>query len=316
MADTSCHSNLTSLNYSNSPRFEIVNRLQILCGTISFILGLSGNVFVLYATIVHNAIKLDKMSVWIIKNLAVADICNCVLVLLPTLLLQFGKLNDTIVFVRAFVAMMACYQYSFFLANSYLVNFLSINKLVRCMFPLRTLDSSKRQRIAVSLGTVFICSLPALWLVYVISGGFQCVREDWRYKDYLGAIKIGGSFPNRATMSPLQKRISFLFGGVLIVLPCITLIILNAALVVLAVKKSNSGVNKRNLLIVVFVTSLFSFSILPYFMLFIPPVAMKLPPEYKEMSWSFLNLSTWTNPFIYFAVNPTFRKFVRDKVKV
>ena len=314
MTDTSCHSNLTSLGYSSNPRFEIVNRLQVVWGTISFILGLTGNVFVMYAIIVHNAIKLDKMSVWIVKNLAVADICSCVFVLLPTLLLQYGKLNDTILFVRIFVSIMACYQYSFFLANAFLVNFLSINKLVRCMFPLRNLDSSRRQRITVTIGTVFICLLPTLWLVYVISGGFQCVREDWRYIDYLGAIKIGGSFPNKATIGPLRQMIGFVLGSVLIILPCITLMIFNAALIIFAVKKSNSGVNKRNLLIVVFVTSLFLLSILPYFLLYIPP--LEFSPEYKEMSWSFLYSSTWTNPFIYFAVNPTFRKFVQDRLKV
>ena len=36
----------------------------------------SGNSFTLYATVRHNAIKLDKLSVWIIQNLCVADILH------------------------------------------------------------------------------------------------------------------------------------------------------------------------------------------------------------------------------------------------
>ena len=65
---------------------QIIYGFEIAWEQICFILGVSGNVFVLYATIAHKAIKLDKMSIWIIKNLAVADIGNCVLVLLPILL--------------------------------------------------------------------------------------------------------------------------------------------------------------------------------------------------------------------------------------
>ena len=309
MAGTSCHYNFTFLT---TPSFEVVNRVQIVWGTISFILGITGNVFVLYATIAHNAIKLDKMSVWIVKNLAVTDIFNCVLVLLPILLLQYGKLSNTILSNRTLVSIMACYLYSFFLANSYLVNFLSINKLLRCMSPLRNLDSSRRQRLTVTMVTVFICSLPTLWLAYGFLGGFLCVREEWRSVDYLGALKIASTFPNDAIIGSVRKIITYVLGSVLTILPCITLIIINSALIILAVKKSNSGINKRNMMIVVLVTSLFLSSLIPFFLLFI---LKQLPQEYKELSRSFLYLSTWTNPFIYFAVNPTFRKFIEDRLK-
>lgn len=211
MAGTSCHYNFTFLT---TPSFEVVNRVQIVWGTISFILGITGNVFVLYATIAHNAIKLDKMSVWIVKNLAVTDIFNCVLVLLPTLLLQYGKLSNTILSNRTLVSIMASYLYSFFLANSYLVNFLSINKLFRCMFPLRNLDSSSRQRLTVTMVTVFICSLPTLWLAYGFLGGFLCVREEWRSVGYLGALKIASTFPNEAIIGSVRKIITYILGSV------------------------------------------------------------------------------------------------------
>ena len=70
-------------------------QLQIVWGQLSFILETFGNGFVLYATVARNAIKLDKMSVWIIKNLAVADICNCWMVMLPILMTQYGSMNQT-----------------------------------------------------------------------------------------------------------------------------------------------------------------------------------------------------------------------------
>ena len=95
---------------TDSTTLNSVWMFQIVWKTISFILGLSGNVFVLYATIVHKAIKLDKMSVWIVKNLAVADICNCVLLLLPTLLTQYGKLNGMVLFGESFYKIMSCWS--------------------------------------------------------------------------------------------------------------------------------------------------------------------------------------------------------------
>ena len=183
---------------TGSTTLNSVWMFQIVWGTISFILGLSGNVFVLYATIVHNAIKLDKMSVWIIKNLAVADICNCVLFLLPTLLTQYGKLTGTIVFGETFYAVMACYVYSFFVSSVFLVNFLSINKFMRCMFPLRNLNCSRLQKFCVTLFTVIVSSLPILWFAYSILDGFQCLRNEWRLINYLGAGRISHTRVNKA----------------------------------------------------------------------------------------------------------------------
>ena len=63
-----------------SPKEQVL--LQIWCH-VCFLLGVLGNTFVLYATIYHKAIKMDKMSVWIIQNLAASDLANCFLVLLP-----------------------------------------------------------------------------------------------------------------------------------------------------------------------------------------------------------------------------------------
>ena len=312
MKNYSCHFNTT---YSTSPNMEIVNKFQIVWGTISFILGIVGNVLVLYATIVHKAIKLDKMSVWIINNLAVTDICNCVLVLLPTLLTQYGKLAGIIIFGETFYEVMACYVYSFFVSSVFLVNFLSINKFMRCMFPLRNLNCSRVQKLCVTLFIVIVSSLPILWFAYSIFDGFQCLRNEWRLINYLGAGRIGHTQVNKAAeFLKAKKVITFLLGTTLSGLPCITLVIVNTVLIIFAVRKSNSSINKQNLLIVVLVTTLFLLSLVPFFVNILTLfLGRNLSQELKELAWSFLYISTWTNPFIYFGVNPTFRSFVRTR---
>ena len=169
---------------------DIIWRVQIAWGQICFILGSLGNIYVLYATIAHNAIKLDKMLIWIIQNLAVADICNCVLVLLPILITQYGKLCKIVVFGEKFYTVMGYYRYTFLVANLFLVNILSLNKLLRCLYPLRNLDSSRRQRIVATVFTVLFTAIPTIWIVYSHLSDFQFISPAWMLKNYLGSDQI------------------------------------------------------------------------------------------------------------------------------
>ena len=290
--------------------------LQIGWEQISFILGIFGNVFVLYATTSHNAIKLDNLSIWIIKNLAVADIGNCVLVILPFLLTQYGKLNHTLIFGETFYTYLGSYLYTFFVANLFLVNILSLNKLERCMDPLRNMASTRYQRIKVTIFTVLVSSILTLWTVYGLVDGFLTISEEWRMKDYLGAARIGKPYRNDAIGSSRKIIIFglfFIFGA----LPCITLVIINSALIIFALKKSNSAINKRKLLMVVMVTVIFLISFIPHFLdLILGNYMTDLPLEYSEIAVSVAFLSVWVNPFVYYAVNPSFKEFTKRRLFV
>ena len=287
-----------------------VFRFQIIWEQICFILGIFGNSFVLYATTAHNAIRLDKMSIWIIQLLAVADLSNCFLVLLPTLITQYGKLCHTIVFTKSFYTIMGCYSYSFIVANIFLVNFLSHNKLIRCLFPLRNLTSSKRHKIVVAGVTLFFSLLPTVWALIDQAHGFRQLDPSWRDVKYLGARDVGKLYLDfyKMTYSPL---IPFLMLVILCGLPCLALILTNSALLIFAIRRSNSTVNKMNLLVVVFVTLGFLISFMPEFLS--QTLLKKLNSAvYSELGWAVLFFSVWTNPIIYFFVNPTFRRFTQN----
>ena len=287
-------------------------RFQIIWEQICFILGIFGNSFVLYATTAHNAIRLDRMSIWIIQLLAVADLGNCFFIVLPTLITQYGKLDHIIVFGETFYIAMGCYNYVFVFANILLVNLLSLNKLMRCMFPLRSLTTSKRQKIFVAVITVVYSLLPTVWALIDLAYGFRQLDPSWMDVRYLGARDVGKLYLDfyKMTYSPL---IPYLLVVVLCGLPCVSLMLINSALLIFAMKRSNSSVNKSNLLVVVLVTLGFLMSYMPE-ILSQTLLHLNFDRKSEEMGWAALFFSSWTNPLIYFFVNPTFRTFTISKV--
>ena len=44
--------------------------------SVILVLCWTGNSFVLFSTVYHRAIKMDKLSIWIIQNLCVADLLH------------------------------------------------------------------------------------------------------------------------------------------------------------------------------------------------------------------------------------------------
>ena len=289
--------------------------LQIAWGLISFILGVTGNIFILYATNAHNAIKLDKMSIWIIKNLAVADFCNCVLIIFPILLNQFGKVDGLIIYEETFNVIMGCYRYLFFVANLFLVNILSLNKLLRCIFPLRNLVATRRQKNMVTITTVIISIVPTCYIAYGVSEEFESISRMWAVDNYLGAAHIGKIRPVHDRISSLNLVINRMVLIIFNAFPCLTLVVFNSSLVIFALLKTTNKVNKMNILIVILVTIAFFLSVLPHFVnIMLEENWNGTPEEAKEVTWSVSYISTWINPIIYLAVNPSFRSFTVEKL--
>ena len=299
MNDEQAYSCSVNRNWSSSTPTSLLQiwRFQIAWGQICFILGVLGNVFTLYATVAHNAIKLDKMSIWIIKNLAVVDICNCFLVVLPILLNQYGKIYGLIIFGGTFNEIMGHYRYLFLVANLFLVNILSLNKLIRCLFPLRNLFPTRCQKNIVTIVTVVISMVPTLYTVYGVKTGFEKITSEWKVRNYLGAAYIAGvkALQIECFTSEFDLVLAYAIAIVFSALPCLSLVTFNSCLVIYALLKTNLTVNKMNILAVILVTTGFLISILPYFFFMIFD---GISHEGDELSWSIAYLSVWINPII------------------
>ena len=127
---------------------------------------------------------------------------------------------------------------------------------------------------------------------------------------------IGVAYSTTITIQCKMAQIEKLLVDVILIvvsaLPCLSLIILNFALVILAVKKSNTSLNKQNLLIVIIMVSTFLLSHMPYSLVYLLDSSTL---ESKEMAATISYLSSWNNPLIYFAVNRTFNTFVKGRIR-
>ncbi|KAL5250966.1 hypothetical protein ACHWQZ_G016633 [Mnemiopsis leidyi] len=110
----------------------------------SIILSLLGNTTVLVSSVCYKAIKLDKVSVVLIENIAVADLGETLFVILPT---TWSLLTDqrTVFsfFTHDSLGKVLCYavahlQFLFPLASLFMICALNINKLVCLTSPLRS----------------------------------------------------------------------------------------------------------------------------------------------------------------------------------
>ena len=278
---------------------QIVNTISLIWVHISIILGITGNIFVLFATTRHKAIKLDEVSIWTIQQLSVADLANCILVLVPIATVLYS--DDTWVLGDTFCGVFAIYVYSFTVANIFLINVFSLNKLVRCLLPLRTLAPSRKQKLAVTMVTLIASLLCPMWFLYGL---------------YIGNFMEITFFKSQCTCSALfttqvrdwQKGVPTFLSLSLTGIPCVVLVITNTFLVVYAMRKSTNTVNRLNHLIVVLVTCTFLFSILPSFVMVLQTnnwsenVAVRI-------AYFLTFINSWSNPVVYLVTNPSFRRF-------
>ena len=273
---------------------------QIWCH-VSFILGLLGNSFVLLSTTYHRAIKLDKLSVWIIQNLAVSDIANTLLILIPVITSFYA--NTTWVLGDVFCQAMFLYKYIFTVANVILINALSLNKMMRCLFPLRILNSSRKQRVAVSVFTVVGSLILPIWSYYgVYVGNFLIVEFS------SAQCMCWSVFAEDA--ENWQHNVGYLLAGMLNGMPCLVLCVVNSFLVGYALKKSNTSVNKMNIVIVVMVTVSFLLPMLPYYVYYmVAGGTWDNHPEIVRFVTFIMFISLWANPPIYILTNRSFRIF-------
>ena len=278
--------------------------IQMIWNQLSFLLGILGNVFVLYATICHKAMKMDKMSLWIIKSVSVIDICNCVFVLLPILITQYlGRW----IFGENLCYVYFTYRFSFFVANMLFLNILSLNKLFRCLYPLRNLSPSRKQRIVVSVVTAILSAIPMCWSIILWSKDFIFLG----HAHSLGSFQICLAFYSYGTSTTIRTgrvALTLLFNA----LPCFTMLITTTVILAYAMKMTNRPIVKKNILIVISICITFIITFLPMCVLYI---RQDLGMPLAEIACSITLISVWINPAIYMIMNQSLRIFSMKKIR-
>ena len=265
----------------------------------------------LYSTICHKALKMDKMSVWIVQNVSVADICNCVFVLLPTLITQFSGrwvLGETLCYLFAEI------RYLFFIANIFLLTILSLNKLIRCIYPLRNMSPTRKQRYMVTMVSVIFCVIPVCWWLYLWATDQHWIAvHSW----YVGAFGICQPLlrPNSSMMRKAMETVNFVFFLILDCLMCTIMTVTNTILLIYAIKMTNRPVVKKNVIMVIAMCVIFIITFLPTPLIdMIDYWPIHYLPIHVEVAYSVGFISVWINPWIHFAINKKFQKFAMNRI--
>ncbi|XP_063682411.1 uncharacterized protein LOC134817202 [Bolinopsis microptera] len=292
--------------------------------TLILIMCWTGNSFTLYATVKHNAIKLDKLSVWIIQNLCVADILHGWIHVLPVVIALFFKYD-----LEPICKPLLTIKYVFIDANSFLINALVFNKLYRCRFPFRPASTANtRVGLTVCAG-LSGCLYAVITIIKVIH------TRHARFQENFFGCEADDPMPAR------YNKLDLVMTCIVLVIPVTTLVIANTALLIIALGKGmnlpetrertssltdrrksilNAQINKRSFIIIGATTIFYTVAQLPYlyFCFEMYGITNTLSGltlvRFTRFSFVIMQSSCFVNPIIYFTTNRGFRRFMIECV--
>ena len=292
--------NVTSLNLSllEDSRSATEQTVITVWCCVSLILGLFGNCLLIHG-IVNKALKLDTISIWIVLNLAVADLEHSVVVVLPMSISNLAG-NRWVLGTRLCVASSVLVAQGF-AARLVLVNLFAGLRLVRCMFPFcRSPVSTAHSRIFITATVLLAGSLFPLWNLVAHLNGYT-VAVFWA----IGSKCAGWPLSHQTVHRALTLA---LFGA-----PCVPLTLSNLTLVRFAVKKSRavkSSPNMKNIFVVLLVTLLMLLTLIPINLINFFKVPVMKSVYFLRFATLFLNVSTFLNPFVFFLTHSSLRQFI------
>jgi hypothetical protein len=279
------------------------------------IFGLLGNGTVLYSSIRYNSIRLDKISLIFVKNLAVADILYTIFAIFPNFVTFSARrwvLGKGWCFVSAQLSFIPGY------ANIFIVLCITLYKLVMVMSPF-TITRSITARIIV--GTLWA---KAVTLTFVVRFVFKA--KSWFNPD-------NGTCMSSIYDEPSAKKVVTTFTVLTIMLPMLVIMLTNILLCVIAVRQSRSsnrvlsrrhqnGAEKRmrhsyrGLLMTCLLSGMFVVSWLPYIVYNSYKARTSVvSQELDILSFHCIFISSVGNPILYSLTNRRFGKYVRGIVQ-
>ena len=294
----------TELLYKNSSPSYFEWILMATWSTIIVITSTTGNIIVLLATIKYNAIKLDDISVVLIRNIAIADLGVALYIAstLPGIITKHNLYSDL------FCIFSKTWFYACLSAEVILLAALSISKLMWILRPLQSLSRSKKNgRIIASLIWLLMICLTAGTTLYR-----ESTKENWT--EFHSAVY-------QCSRENYDKNSNIMFNVIVMVFNIVPQLVITVATVWLLCLVSKAGVvHKQGLITILLVCALFFLSHAPYGFIY---QILKKFLDGSSSSW-FSVLYRWSyyivylnyaaNPFIYFASIDSFNRFVKQRL--
>ena len=263
------------------------------------IMGLIGNGLVVYSSIRYNAIQLDRISIVLVRNLAVADMLYTLVTVVPLTTTYFARryiLGDIYCFISAHLAFIPG------AANALTVLTITAYRLRVITFPLHGV-SRRSAHLAILL--IWIFSMAGT----VISLGYK------------SKFVFISSTARCLTTVYVNEAAAPLFGAVFIlqtVVPIVLITVFNLVLLLVAYRQkkrhsSNRKVNLKGLITIFFLSGLFICSLTPFVIFtYLKTKGIKVPPALDLMAFHFIFLNVGGNPILYTITNRRFGKYVKN----
>ena len=273
-----------------------------------FILGMFsilGNTLVLVAAMKYNALKLDKISVMLIENIAFADLCYALVVIAMvgwSIIEGSWPMNDLLCEMNVYL------QYSIALADINMIWVLNVAKLTCIIYPLHARSRSK------NTGYLVAASMWVLANIYPLQCAVMRRPVYFDYRSYRCAYLH--TLDLWEWLDPLNVFIFLLIPNIIVIVTAIWLLVYAHKMV---------GIHKQAVITMLTVSLVFCVSYAPIGVYFVAEKwIIEAAGEGKHddflysklyrygMMLKFLNNSA--NPVIYYATITSFREFVRERV--
>ena len=255
-----------------------------------------------YSSVRYNTIKLDRISILFVRNLAVADILYSLITVVPLTITYFAGgyvLGDVYCFISAhFTFIPAC-------ANVQTVLTITAYRLRMILVPLNV-DSKRYAHVAIVLIWFFSCICTSLSLGY---------KSDFVFVP--STAKCMSSVYHNPAVAVLIIALTVLQ----IVLPVIIITIIKLVLLVVAYRTRrrhgrNTGANRKGYITILVLSGVFICSFTPYVAFaFLKTNGVNIHPSLDLMAFHFILINVGGNPVLYTMTNKRFGIYVKDLAK-
>lgn len=271
--------------------------------TTCFILGITGNVFALTTSLIYQSINLDRVSIALVRQIAVVDVMFTINTIMPTMISAYFKrwvLGDFLCDATAHFNFVPC------LTSIYLVCSLSLYKFLVCMMPFR-MRYVKPRHAKYSIILMYMCSsVHFLLSIFLGKTGF------WM-----------GSIDRCISMIYLTNKTIIIISTILcIALPILLLLIINVWMYGISRRMSRSNVhqqcNYQALITVCSISGLFILSWAPKIIYIGTTILTErdIPVWAVAISHYFPFISSVGNPIVYTITNKRYGQFVRKTLVI
>ncbi|KAL5255567.1 hypothetical protein ACHWQZ_G010964 [Mnemiopsis leidyi] len=285
---------------------------KLFLGTYNFlviIIGLFGNLCVLYCSVRHGAISMDDTTLAFIENLALADILISLLYYLPMLV--------TLVFDRWVFGSTLCWFVGFFSSHIPFLAEILVIMSIAC-YRVWVLKKPPDQRKLVTVTHVKVL-ISVIWFVVTIPVLYWAIAGA--YATYSPMIYICTSSNHIPTAGTTLYNSTKVFTVVFVAVPMVIVFFTSVKIMhTICVHTLSVGVSLmphiRSIITVNLICWAFLVSYVPIFVMIVLKSTGQYVPLWFGLFQTYAkSVHVIINPFIYVATNSRFRHFVLNKLR-